>query len=1030
LYKVKVVQITNHYEFTDKDVQIANHYESSDYGFVICKSAMIRYPYHNKSVIILLGCLLLLSLDGFSQGVTVKGTIIDAKDRSTLVGASAILLNPADSSLITGTMADLDGRFLINDVAEGRYLFKITYLGYDDFYKPVQLHAPTFDLGYVMLKESSTTLKEVDITAKIPQSTNIGDTTQYNAAAFKTNPDATAEDLVNKMPGITTQNGQVQAQGENVQQVLVDGKPFFGNDANAALKNLPAEVIDKIQVFDKKSDQALFTGFDDGNSQKTLNIITKAAFRNGVFGKVYGGEGEDSNHDNVYRAGGNLNVFNNDRRLTLLGLANNVNEQNFSTEDLVGVLSSGAQNRGRGNFGGQRGGGGQSRGGGGNSGGGGGNYGGSNANNFLVNTQNGIAKTTSFGLNFADKWKDKLDFSGSYFFNNSTTNAVSSTFRQYVLPSDSGLTYSEKSAAVNHNTNHRLNMKFDYKIDTMNSVLVQPKLSYQINDGNSLVDGENKEGSLLTSKSINDYNSNLKGQNYSSLFLFRHRFQKKGRTFSISATPGYTNNNGNSNLYSKSTFYKDSVSIASDSVLNQSSTLDKNGTTLNSNVTYTEPTGKKSILQFSYGNNYSRSNSDKETFNYSQASSEYNSKDTALTNVFKSTYIANSLGTTWRYESGGGDPERWRGGDHTDTLTRHFTPSFSLSLGASYQSADLKNDQQFPAVYQLNKTFQSILPNAMFQYRFSQTKNLRAFYRASNNPPTVDQLQEVLNNTNPLQLTVGNSNLQQDFSHNLVVRYSSSNPAKSNTFFVLLGGSYVDNYIGNSTIIATSDTTVHPLGYSPEGIHMLQGTQLTQPTNLNAYYSVRSFIIYGIPIKPIKSNFNFNLSGNYSHTPGLINNDMNYASASSVGLGVVISSNISDKLDFTLSSNSTFNEVKNTLQTQLNSNYFNQATGVKLYWKFWKGLLIQTDVTQQTNNGLSASYNQDYILWNAALAYKFLKNEAADLRLSVFDILKQNTSITRNTTDTYIEDVQTNVLQRYFMVSFTYNIKKFKGSGR
>ncbi len=923
----------------------------------------------------------------FSQAPFVKGKIIDNKDQTTLVGASAVLLRVSDSTMYKGSNTNLNGNFVISNIAEGNYILKITFLGYRNYFKNISVPSTGLDLGNIKLKGKSMNLNAVNIQEKLPPVTQKEDTATFNAGAYKTNVDASAEDLVTKMPGITSQNGTVKAQGENVQQVLVDGKPFFGDDPNAVLKNIPAEIIDKIQVFDKKSDQAQFTGIDDENTTKTMNIITKPKFRNGTFGKVYGGYTDSD----MYKLGGNLNIFHDTRRITILAQSNDINEQNFSSEDLLGVSSGG--NRSFGNSGSRR----PPRGG--SPGGSAGGYtGGGSASNFLVSQQNGISKVHSFGLNYSDKWGKNIDVTASYFFNMSHNTQISDIFRQYVSPVDSGMNYTEKNTSITDNTNHRINLKLEYKMDTLNSILFQPKLSIQQNKSNSDVNGSNVLRDTLLNSSINDYSSNLKGYNLTAPILFRHKFYKKGRTFSWSITPGISQNQGPAFLNSTSDYYTDTLPPI---IANQKSDLNKQTSSINSNITYTEPIDSNSLIQINYGDNYSLNSSAKETYNLTSATGIYDQRDTLLSNTFKSTYFAQNMGLTYRLQK----------------------KKLNFSLGLSYQNDQLKSDQQWPYMTKIFETFQSILPNANLRINFSQKKNLNISYRANNNPPSVDQLQNVLNNSNPLQLSIGNPDLKQDFQHNITLRYSATNAEKSSFFFVMLGANIIENYIGSSTYIASSNTLV-------DGINLLSGTQLKKPINLNGYYSLRSFIVYGIPINPIKCNLNLNLSGNYSRTPGLINNQLNYASAPTVGLGLNLSSNISPKIDFSIGTNSTLNYVENTLQKQLNSNYFNQSSQLKANWVIWKGFLLHSDVSHQYNTGLSASYNQNYLLWNGALAYKFLKTQNAEFRLSVFDILNQNKSITRNVSDTYIEDTQTNVLQRYVMLTFTFNIKSYISGGQ
>ena len=208
---------------------------------------------------------------------------------------------------------------------------------------------------------------------------------------------------------------------------------------------------------------------------------------------------------------------------------------------------------------------------------------------------------------------------------------------------------------------------------------------------------------------------------------------------------------------------------------------------------------------------------------------------------------------------------------------------------------------------------------------------------------------------------------------------------------------------------------------------LYKGSQLTMPTNVNGSLNVNSFFNYGLPINKIKCNINFNTGLSYTRTPSFINTRKNWSNTYGVNGGVTLSSNISDKIDFTLSYMGTYNIVKNTLQSNLNSKYLNQSSRAKITCMVWKGLVLQTDISDMVYTGLSSAYNQHYTLWSAAIAWKFLKDRSADLRLSVYDLLKQNRSISRNVTDTYYEDSFTTVLRQYVMLTFTYQIKYFKG---
>ena len=907
-----------------------------------------------------------------AQTFTINGKLID-EYKQPAIGSSVFLLK-TDSSFIKGTATDVEGQFNLENINSDNYILKILSLGYKPLFKSIQIKNQNLIIPTITLKQNLTNLKEVTVEAQQALATQNGDTTSFKANAYKVNKDATAEDLVSKMPGVTVVDGKVQAQGEEVKQVLVDGKRFFGDDASAVLKNLPAEVIDKVQVFDKKSDQSQFTGFDDGNASKTINIVTKAQFKNGVFGKVYGGYG----YEDKFKGGGTVNIFKGDRRITVLAQANNINEQNFSSEDLVGVSSS-------------------SSGGGGRRGGGQGGMGGGNnpSENFQSNTQNGINTTSLFGLNYADKWGKKTEVTASYFFNWTQNDSKSSLLQQYILGSNNGLVYNENNNTNSDNFNNRINFKIETKIDSMNSIVLQPKLSFQSNKGAKELLGLNTKEVLTLSNTENSSSNNLSGYNISFPILYRHAFAKRGRTFSINATPTITKNSGENLLYTLNTYYRDTLFYGD--TIDQKSKILKTGNSINGNVSYTEPLNKNNFLLVNYTVVYTDNYSSKRTFDKNYIDYKYADLDSTLTNVFKNQYQSQSGSLGYRYQK----------------------EKFNFSLNAAYQWAQLSKEQEIPTSYKLSKTFESILPSAQLQYKFSQKKNLRFNYRTSNNAPSIDQLQDVINNSNSLQLSTGNPDLKQDFQQNIFLRYSGVNTDKATSFFALIGGNYSNNYIGNSTLIANRDTTVY------NDIFLQRGSQIIRPVNLDGYFSLRSFINYTFPIKKIKTNLSVNVSGNYNNVPGMINTNINYAKTATGGLGLVFSSNISEKFDFTLSSNSSYSNIQNTLQTSSNTNYFSQVSKLKITANPWKGLILQSEYSNTYYSGLTSAFNQSISLWNAAIGYKFLKNKQAELRLTVYDILNQNNSVSRTNTDSYIQDSQTNVLNRYYMLTFTYNFKKY-----
>ncbi len=932
----------------------------------------------------------------------ISGTFVDETDNASLIGVVVQLQHTTDTSVRRGAVTDYEGHFTIPGLPAGRYELTARYVGFSNYSRTITVDG-NISLGTIRLAVAATELENVTVVGQQIRATQSGDTTSFNAGAFKTNPDASAEDLINKMPGITTSGGTVQAQGENVQQVLVDGKPFFGDDPNAALKNLPAEIIDRIQVFDRLSDQAQLTGFDDGQAQKTINIITRPGMNTGQFGRVTGGIGfSDLNQRGaLYAIGGNVNFFDGDRRISLIGLSNNVNQQNFSTEDLLGVVnSSSGQNRGGGRAGGSRGGG--SRGGGGRTDGGsrGGGGRGGNAGNFLVGQQEGITTTHSVGLNYSDTWGEKVEVTGSYFFNATENENQTDLTRTYFTGPDSNLVYKESGSTNTRNINHRANLRVEYEIDSANTIIFTPRLSIQQNEFSRAISGNSKlpDSSLINSTENRNTSDNF-GYNFSGNLVYRHRFAKRGRTLSLNLNGQMNNRSGDGSLYSANQYLEDSSQTYLNTLLDQRYDLESQGNTVSGNLMFTEPLTEKSQLAVNYSPSFSSNSSEKITRR--RDGNEYSDIDPVLSNQFENTYTTHRGGLSYRFND----------------------QKLMYNLGLNYQQAQLDGTQVYPFDTRVERKFANVLPSAMLNYRFTRTQNLRLMYRTGTNAPSINQLQNVIDVTNPLFIRTGNPDLAQDYQHTLILRYGNTNTAKSTSFFAMLYGSMVQDYIGNATYIPLRDSVI------AEGIILNRGAQLSRPVNLDGYYSVRSFLTYGMPLAKLRSNLNLNLGANLNRLPALINNVTNYANNYSLSGGAVLSSNISENVDFTLSYTGNYNIVRNTIQTAADNNYYFQNTSAVLNWILKDRIVFNTNLNHSLYTGLSEGFNQSFLLWNASLGYKFLKDRSLDVRVTAFDILNQNRAIEREVTDTYIEDSFTNVLRRYFMLNVTYTLRRFGGGG-
>lgn len=938
-----------------------------------------------------------------TKAQTVKGILTDDTEKTPLSGATVKLYNRpdsthSDSSLVATTISNKDGAFLFQNISPKKfYKLAVESIGLGNFQMTVYVKDSLMnDVGSIPISKTNKILNEITIISSAPPVKQKLDTLEYSASQFKVNPDANVEDLIKKMPGVTVdKQGTVTAQGEQVRKVTVDGRDFFGDDATAALRNLPAEIIDKIQVFDKLSDQSQFTGFDDGNSQKAINVVTKANMRNGQFGRMYAGYGTDDR----YSIGGNVSFFKNNRRFSLVGLSNNINQQNFSSQDLLGVTSSGGnRGGGGGNFGG---GGGGNRGGGGGGGnrggGGGGNFGQfGGQGNFLVGQQNGISKTNAFGINYSDQWGKNLTVTGSYFFNNSNNDNSQITNRETFLKGDSSLFYNENSISSSKNYNNRVNLRVEYKIDSFNSFIITPSISFQKNNSFSQYTAVNSYDNIKpVSSSDNTTRRLTEGYNFNNNVLFRHAFaSKRGRTISFGFTTSTNNRDGDTYLEAVNKSFANNGTLTKlDSVLQFTNNI-TSGVTLSPNVAYTEPIGTKGQLQFNYNLSFTKNKADQETFQYDQVGKKYSKFDTSLSNKFDNQYNTQNGGISYRV----GDRDQM------------------FSIGLNYQHSSLKSDQVFPQTIQVNKTFGNILPNLQLRKKLSAKSSINVFLRTNVNAPSVNQLQNVLNKNNPLLLTTGNPDLKQQYSSSFVSRYTYTNTLKGKSFFANLFLQQTNDYVTNAVFIASKDSALSKFDT------LYRGAQLSKPINIDGFWSIRSFLTYGMPLKFIKSTFNVNGGFSYSKLPGFINNLKTMTTTYTYSGGAVVASNVSEFVDFNLSYSGNYNRVGE----QPDNSYYTSTAGVQVNLLTKKGFFLQNDLNNQTYNYKSSTAtDQNFWLWNVSAGKKFLKDQKGELKLSIFDVLKQNKSISRTVSETYIEDVQSRVLQRYFMLTFTYKLKNF-----
>lgn len=916
----------------------------------------------------------LLPVIASAQGSgSVKGQLYDTIARQPVQGATITVLSRKDSSLITFTMTGSDGRFDLRSLASGQYRLLITHVNYynSNRYFSISDSVKQADLGQVVLHDRTKVLEEVVLANEAPPVTLINDTIQYNAGSFKTAPNATVEELLKKLPGVKVEkDGTVKAQGETVSRVLVDGKEFFGNDPKVATKNLPADAVDKVQVYDRQSDQAQLTGFEDGNYEKTINLKLKKDKKKGLFGKVMAGGGNKERYESKF----NVNSFKGARQLSAIGMANNSNAEGFSFMDILnfsGELSR--MQRGGGNI---------------NI-----NLSAADATSMGMNaggSNSGINTAMGGGLNYNNIIGKKLDLQSSYFYNQLSPLTESHIQRQYLLPDTSY--YNANSYADNNNYTHRLNLNLLYQLDSMNSLRFIPSFSYQ--QSGSRV---NSDYATLTGQQqrINEGNSTSTGNNSGYTFRnemsWRHKFARKGRTFSVTLQNSFNNSKGDGSLSSLNSFYQLNGSLLRRDTLNQQYTSAADLTGYTVRAVYTEPLGKRSLLELSAGNSTTKNITEKTTWDYNRNNGKYDVLNTQLSNDYENEYGYTNAGFR----------------------VRHQRQRYNLSGGLTWQQSALDgkiiSDTKDSLI---TKRFSNLLPNARFQYNFTRFKHVTLTYSTTTNQPSVTQLQPVPDNSNPLNIREGNPELKQEFIQSLVSNLMLINPYKNKNLFFTM------------RMTATSNKIVNY-----DSLNQQTGVRKTTPVNVKGVYLLSGNLSYNLPVRKLKSTVEFSTNSTYSRNKQLINTRSsamkeNTITVFSAGPQVTLDMSPSDKFSLSLEAGMDFNRTTYSLQPEAANNYLSQEYGITADWELPRGFFLRTDFIYSINTQRAAGFNVKVPLWNASLSRQFLKFNRGEIKFSARDLLNRNVGITRNTSNSYIEDSRVLTLRQFFLLSFTYSLSK------
>jgi hypothetical protein len=898
-----------------------------------------------------------------AQTSTIKGKVFDTASQKGLAYATISLVKAKDSTLVSFSKADSSGNFSLRSVPHGEYLVSTSYVGFIPVWKPVSVKQPIVDLGNVAMTDVKFA-DEVLIRAKRPPVVINGDTLEFNTENFKTQPNAVVEDMLKKMPGITIDNdGTVRVNGQKVNRVLVNGKEFFTGDPKLATKNLSADAVDKVQVFDKKSDQATFTGVDDGNTEKAINLKLKKDKNNALFGRVTAGAGENGNYD----AQANINKFKGEQQSSFLGMGNNTNRQGFSMMDILNFTGEMAR--------GMRGGGGvtirMTDGG---------------DNNGLPVTglgqnQQGVATTYAGGLNFNNTWNKKTSLNASVIASDIDLNTVRITNRQYLYPGNN-YNYTSQSTSNRVIQQQRVNMALEHQVDSLTSIKFTPQLGFQKNKTRNI---SNYASETLAKAPMNegasDNTSVSDGLNYSSNLLLRKKFNKKGRTLSASFDMQYNHSESKENQYTAFTTYNGG--FADDSIMNQKNNTDAITRLFSGNVTYTEPMGKRSLLEFNAYASRSSGESDRTIYDFNAASGKHDLLNNNLSNSFLSRYTYNGGGMHYRGNR----------------------PKYSFTVGGSLQSATLKGVNKNNDIA-AEQTFTDVLPDANLQWKFSQYSNLNINYSTNTQQPSTRQLQPVADVSDPLNISLGNPDLKRSYNHNMSLNFFSADPLRGKNFFAF------------ASVTMTNDAIVYADEIQPGGIRS------SKPVNANGVANAFASVNKGFQVRKLKSRLQVGLGSFFNRNISFINGAKNIIVNASLSPSFSWNFGIDNKIDVFASARLNFSHAEYSLQPQFNTTYLQQVYNLEMTNYLPWGLTLNNTLNYTKNSGRADGFNIGIPFWNASLAKSFLKNKRAEVKLSVNDILGRNQGITRSASQNYIEDLSYNVLKRYGLLSFTYSLNK------
>lgn len=909
----------------------------------------------------------------FSYGqnpYSVKGSVLDTVSNVPLINSSIVVLNSKDSTLVKFGRAGTDGSFSLNNLKEGKFILLISYPDYADYVEHFSLDAakPSVNFGRIRMMLTARLLQEVIVKGTVAEITIKGDTTEFNAAAFKIEPNSKVEDLLKQLPGIQVdKDGKITAQGQAVNKVLVDGEEFFGDDPTLVTKNIRGDMVDKVQLYDKKSDQATFTGIDDGERTKTLNIKLKEDSKSGYFGKAEGGAG----NENFYDGQAMFNIFKGKRKFSAYGTIANTAKTGLGWSDNGKYGGQTATYSEEGYF----------------------FIGGSedselDSYNGRYNGE-GIPETNSGGLHYDTKWgSDKHSINMNYKIGSIGVGGSNNTLNQNNLPN--GIINSNSSRNFdNYMFRHKLDATYVVKLGTTSEL----KITVDGTLKNSNTETNYLSNSLRNNATaLNNSNRVVTNESEQSIFnataLWNKKLQKKGRTLSLNLVQRMNKDDANGFLNSKNSFFNTAGSLDSIQDINQLKTDESTSSVSNANLAYTEPLSKTFSVIVNYGIGLNKNTSDRKSFNQS-ASGKYDVFDAQFSNNFDLEQVNNQVGAIFNYRKG---KTVVNFGNRTNFV--------------DFDQTDLDRDIKY------ERTFTNWQPQASYQYNFSAQKSFSLRYNGYTTQPSLTQIQPIRVNTDPLNITLGNTDLEPSFRNQMSINYNTYKVLSDRSFYGYLSYNFTNNAIVNNTFTDAA------------GKSTFQFINLGEVTPHSIYF----WGGYGqkIPNTDFRVRLGADLNSNVFYS--MINNELNKTTSKNYGGSINFSKYVLKKYSFNLSFNPAYNTSEASLQRQINNNGWIYNVRFNANVTLPHKIVIGVDGTylyQQKTQSFAEDF--DRMLVSTTLTKSFLKAENLKFQLSGNDLFNQNVGFSRRVNNNMITQNSYTTIRRYAMFSVIYDLSKMGG---